>query len=408
MTDEKKGGDASEDFAALLEASEAAAPQRLSAGEMVRGRVIALGATSAFVEVGGKGEAMIDVSEFRDPETGEVALAVGDQIEATVVDAGDTSGTVVLKRTVGRGGHLPGELEQAHAHGIAVEGLVTAERKGGFDVQIGTVRAFCPASQIDRRRGEPSEYVGQRLPFRVTRIDGGGRNVVVSRRVLLEEEAEREAARTWERIEEGAVLKGRVSSVRDFGAFVDLGGVDGLVHVSELARGRVSHPSEVLQPDQVVDVKVIKVERGDGERPARIGLSLRALEPDPWDTVRDRFPVGATVPGTVRKLESFGAFVEIAPGLDGLVHVSKLALDRRVSHARQVVNVGDQVEVTILSVDEKQRRVSLSMVEQARRRRDADEAAARNEEKTALDEMNERQSLGTLGDLLAASKRRKG
>lgn len=215
---ESRMAERDDDFAALLAESEAAARQQLTVGEPVRGRVIALGGGSAFVEIGGKGEAVIDLGEFLDPTTGQPAVAVGDQIEATVVDDGRRSGTVVLKRTVGRGGHVPGELEQALAHGIAVEGLVTAEVKGGFQVQIGAVRAFCPGSQIDRRRGEPAAYVGQRLRFRVTKIEGGGRNVVVSRRLLLDEEAAQQAAETWERLEVGSIVSGRVSSVRDFGA----------------------------------------------------------------------------------------------------------------------------------------------------------------------------------------------
>jgi small subunit ribosomal protein S1 len=406
MTDrnDRDDGNESEDFAALLAAS-AAEAARPNIGDVVRGQVIAVGATSAFVEIGGKGEAVIDVAEFRDPESGEIQLAVGDRIEATIIDDGGSSGSVVLKRTVGRGGHVPGELEQALAHGIAIEGLVTGENKGGFDVQIGSVRAFCPGSQIDRRRGEAASYIGQRLRFRVTKIESGGRNVVVSRRDLLEEEAAQRAAETWKRIEVGAVLRGQVSSVRDFGVFVDLGGVEGLVHVSEIGYGRVSHPSEVLQPGQTVEVKVLGVEPpGPGGR-ARIGLSLRALAPDPWATAANRFPVGSTVPGVVRRLERFGAFVEIAPGIDGLVHVSKLVLDRHVSHPRQVVDVGDRVQVTIVSVDEAQRRIGLSMVERARAERDAQEETARREEKEALGRMNEQRSLGTFADLLSASKR---
>jgi len=396
------------DFAALLAASERAAAQRpqAAAGDVVRGRVIAVGATTAFVEIGGKGEAVIDIAEFRDPQSGAVQLTVGDEIEATIVNDGRTSGTVVLKRTVGRGGHVPGELAQALAHNIAVEGLVTAETKGGFEVQIGAVRAFCPGSQIDRRRAAGAGYVGQRLRFRVTKIDAGGRNIVVSRRILLDEEAAALAAETWERIQVGAVLQGRVSSVRDFGAFVDLGGVEGLVHVSELGHARVAHPSEVLKEGQIVDVKVMKVEPGDAGGRARIALSLRALEPDPWTTAKERFPVGTTVPGIVRKVEQFGAFVEIAPGIDGLVHVSKLALERRVAHARQIVSVGDRVTVTVLAVDPAQRRISLSMVEQARRERDAQGVAARNEEQSALDQMNQPRKLGSFADLLAASKRK--
>jgi small subunit ribosomal protein S1 len=397
--------DRGETFAALLAASETQPSQQLAAGKVVRGRVIAIGTSSAFVEIGGKGEAIIDVAEFRDPQSGEILLAVGDQIEATVVDDGRSSGTVVLKRTLGRGGHVPGELEQALAHGIAVEGVVTGENKGGFDVQIGAVRAFCPGSQIDRRRGESAAYVGQRLRFRVTKIEAGGRNIVVSRRALLEGEAAQQAAETWERIQVGAVLQGRVSSVQEFGAFVDLGEVEGLIHVSELGHARVSHPSEVLTPGQVVEVKVIKVEPGEAGGRARVGLSMRALAPDPWTTARAQFPVGTTVSGIVRRLETFGAFVEIAPGVDGLVHVSKLTLDRRIAHPRQVVSVGDRVEVTVLTVDDAQRRIGLSMVEQAQRQRDAQEATARTEEQTVLGEMNARRSLGTFADLLQASKR---
>lgn len=398
--------EAADDFAAMLAASESKSARRANVvGDTVRGRVIAIGAATAFVEIGGKGEAIIDLAEFRDPHTGEVTLQHGDEIEATIVDDGGGSGSVVLKRMVGRGGHVPGELQQAFAHGIAVDGLVTGENKGGYDVQIGAVRAFCPGSQIDRRRTEGAVYVGQRFPFRITKIDNNGRNIVVSRRAILEEEAAAEAARTWASVQVGAVLKGRVRSVRDFGVFVDLGGVEGLIHVSEIGHARVAHPSEVLSPGQEVEVKVIKVDEGGESGRSRVGLSLRALEPDPWSTVRTRFPVGTVLPGTVRRVEQFGAFVEIAPGVDGLVHVSKLALDRRIAHPRQVVTIGDQVEVTVMSIDETQRRIGLSMVEQAQRQRQSDESSARAEEQQALKTVNEQRSFGTLADLLAASKR---
>jgi small subunit ribosomal protein S1 len=401
-------GAADDDFAALLEASEAAARRRrIAAGETVRGRVVALATTTAFVEIGGKGEAVIDLGEFRDADSGELQLAVGDWVEATVVDDGGGSGSVVLKRTVGRGGHVPGELEQALAHGIAVEGLVTGENKGGFEVQIGAVRAFCPGSQIDRRRSPGVTYVGERFRFRVVKIESGGRNVVVSRRALLEDEAAAEAARTWERIQVGAVLQGRVISLRDFGAFVDLGEVEGLIHVSEIGHGRVSHPSQVLAIEQMVEVKVVKIDSAPERGRARVGLSLRALEPDPWTSAAERFPVGSTVRGVVRRLEPFGAFVELAPGIDGLVHVSKMTLERRISHPRQVVNAGDEVEVSVVSIDAEQRRIGLSMVEQARREQEKSESSARIAEAEALQQVNQRRSLGTLGDLLAASARKR-
>jgi len=401
---------AGDDFAALLAESEASESRQrqIAVGDVVRGRVIAIGQATAFVGIGGKGEATIDLAEFRNPDTGELTLAVGDQIEATVVDDGSGGGSVVLKRTVGRGGHLPAELEQAMAHHIPVEGVVAGENKGGFDVQIGSVRAFCPASQIDRRRGESAQYVGQRLRFRVTKIEGGGRNVVVSRRDVLEEEAAALAVQTWERLHVGAVVQGAVTSVRDFGAFVDLGGVEGLVHVSEIGHGRVGHPSEALKLGQVVEVQVVKIDpiAADAPQGARrqIGLSLKAMTPDPWTTAKERFVPGTTVHGIVRRLEAFGAFVEIAPGLDGLVHVSKLALDRRISHPRQVLTPGQEVDVTVLGVDTEKRRISLSMVEQARQARDSAVSAQRADEAAVVSQTNERQSLGSFAELLAASR----
>jgi small subunit ribosomal protein S1 len=401
-------GSDDEDFAALFAASERAGARerRLAAGDVVRGRVISVGASAAFVAVGGKAEATIDLGEFRDPATGEILLKEGDELEATVVDDGSRSGSIVLKRVAGRGGHVPGELEQAFAHGIAVEGVVTGENKGGYDVQIGSVRAFCPGSQIDRRRTEGAQYVGQRLRFRITKLDAGGRNVVVSRRQLLEDEASAQAAALWSELRVGAVVSGTVTSLRDFGAFVDLGGVDALIHVSELGYARAAHPSEVLQVGQRVDAQVVKVEPDPKGGRGRVGLSLRALAPDPWTTVVDRFPVGSSVQGTVRRLEQFGAFVELVPGVDGLVHVSRLALGQRVSHPRQVVSIGQTVEVTIVEIDPAKRRIGLSMVARAKQAKEAAEVEERRDTEQVLAQSTEARSLGTLGDLLAKSKRK--
>jgi small subunit ribosomal protein S1 len=400
---------AGEDFAALFAESEASGKgrQRFRAGDLARGRVVAIGAQSAFVAIGAKAEAVIDLAEFRDPDTGEVRLAVGDQIEATVTDDGSRSGSIVLKRIFGRGGHVPGELEQALEHGIAVEGVVTGQNKGGFDVQIAGQRAFCPAGQIDVRRSDAAQYVGQRLSFRVTKIESGGRNIVVSRRQLLEEEAAAKASETWQRLELGAVVRGTVTSLREFGAFVDIGGVEGLVHVSELGYARVENPAEVLEIGQAVEAQVVKLEPDPSGGRGRVGLSLRALAADPWQSAVERFPAGTTAKGTVRRLEPFGAFVEIAPGLDGLVHVSRLARDRRVSHPRQVVTIGQAVDVTVVSVDPEKRRMTLSMVESARRARDATELAENRETSDLLARSKEAKSLGTLADLLAESKKPK-
>jgi small subunit ribosomal protein S1 len=400
-----------DDFASLFAASEAESTQQeIVVGDVVRGRVIAVGESNAFVGVGAKGEAVIDLAEFRDPETGAATLAVGDEIEATVVDDGKRSGSIVLKRALGRGGHVPAELEQAFAHGIPVEGLVSAEKKGGFEVQIGPVHAFCPGSQIDVRRGGervPGDvYVGQRFQFRVIKIESQGRNVVVSRRQLLEEEAAARAARTWEQLQEGAVLRGTVTSVRPFGAFVDLGGVEGLIHISEISHGHVRKPEEFVQAGADVEVKVIKIGPEEQGKRRQVGLSLRALQADPWQSVNERFPVGTTLKGRVSRLENFGAFVEISPGVDGLVHVSKMALDRRVSHPRQIVSEGDEVDVTVVAIDTEKRRIGLSMVEQARNERDAAETRERGEQQAALAAANKPRSMGTLGDLLSATKKK--
>ncbi len=395
-----------EDFASLFAASEAKAPKaerRARAGDTVRGRVIAVGAETAFVTIGGKSEAVISLAEFRDPETGEVTIAIGDQLEATITDDGTRSGSIVLKKTFGRGGHVPGELEQALAHGIAVEGVVTGQNKGGFDVQVVGQRAFCPASQMDNRRREGAEYVGQRFRFRVIKIEGNGRNIVVSRRSLLEEETAKLAEATWERLQVGTTVQGTVSSIRDFGAFVDLGGVEGLIHVSELGYSRSQHPSEVLKVGETVEAQVVKIEPDPKTGQKRVGLSLRALATDPWTTIKERFPTGTSVRGTVRKLEAFGAFVELAPGIDGLVHVSRIVADRRISHPRQALNVGDEAEVTVLSIEPEQRRISLSMVEGARREQEATEHADRQEESAALAKANQPRGLGTFGELLRRS-----
>jgi small subunit ribosomal protein S1 len=399
-----------DDFAALFAASEAEQPAqaRVQTGDVVRGRVVAIGPATAFVAIGAKAEAVIDLAEFRDPTTGELGLAIGDQLTATVTDDGSRSGSIVLKHTLGRGGHVPGELEQAHTHGLAVEGLVTGQNKGGFDVQVLGVRAFCPASQIDLRRADPAQYVGQRLRFRVSQLGAGGRNVVVSRRQLLEEEAAAQAATVWERLSVGAVVRGTVTSLRDFGAFVDLGGVEGLIHVTELGYGRPSHPSDVVQVGQEVEAQVVKLERAVEGGRDRISLSLRALAADPWSSAAERFPVGTTVRGTVRRLEPFGAFVELASGLDGLVHVSRMSLERRVGHPKNVVKIGDEVEVTVVALEPEKRRISLSMVEGARRAREDADAAARREERAAIAEKtSEGKSLGTLADLLAASTKKR-
>src|SRR5262245_3735367 len=258
---------------------------------------------------------MVDLAELRDPE-GKLHVAVGDTIEATVVETDGKAGCVVLRVLLGRGQGADGwaELEQAHAAGIPVEGTVAGVNKGGVDVTIAGVRAFCPVSQLDLHHvADPAAFVGQRLQFRITRIEGSGRhlNLVVSRRVLLEEQQRARAAETRARLVPGAVISGTVTSLKDYGAFVDVGGLEGLLHVSELGFGRVGHPKEVLSVGQRVEVQVLKIEKD------KISLSLKSLARDPWLDAAERYRAGQRVRGVVKRTEPFGVFVELEPGIEG-------------------------------------------------------------------------------------------
>jgi len=392
-----------EDFEALLreyELEHTAAADRVGTkvGDRIRGKVVSIGDEQVFVDLGGKSEGIMDVAALRDAD-GNLTVGIGDEVEATVTSFDEESGALLLGSQHGRHLHGLDELEEAFRQQLPVEGRVTSAIKGGVEVQIAGQRAFCPASQIDIRFVEDlSEFVDQHLSFRITKFEGGRRpNLVVSRRVLLEEEQQALAAETRARIEEGAVLKGTVTSIKDYGAFVDLGGVEGMVHISELAYGHVKHPSEILSEGQPVEVQVLRIEQtGNPKRPEKISLSIRALAMDPWRDAAERFPVGAVVKGTVTRLQSFGAFVEIEPGLEGLVHVSELGAGRRVSHPQEVVTSGQGVEATILAVDPEKRRISLSL--------DASKKAAEAPEgKSYADYEKPREGFGTLGDLLRES-----
>ncbi|HYV66690.1 MAG TPA: S1 RNA-binding domain-containing protein [Myxococcales bacterium] len=362
--------DETADFGALFAESEKSAhkPQRLRLGQKVQARVAHVGAEIGYLDLGGKGEAIIDLRELRN-EKGELLVQPGETIDAYVLSLAD--GTPVMTRSVPKGAGRE-VLQQALESKVPVEGTVTAQNKGGLEVDLGGLRAFCPASQIDVRFVEdPAQFVGQKLKFRVMEIRGG--NAILSRRALLEEERAALAAELRKKLEVGAVLDGTVSSVRDFGAFVDLGGLEGLVHVSELSHQRVAHAQDVVKPGQRVRVQVLRIEK-DEKGHDRIALSLRALEQDPWDAARPQLKEGARLSGKVVRLQPFGAFVELFPGVDGLVHVSALS-SRHVQHPREVVKEGEPIWVQVESVDDAQKRVSL--------RRISDEEAQAAPEKKA-------------------------
>ncbi len=364
-------------------------------GQVVKGTVVKLGSDAAFVDIGAKSEAVLDLGPLRDEE-GKPTVHEGDEIEAHVVSVGGKGGAIVLSKALTSGPELRGLLGQAMETGLPVEGLVTAVNKGGLEVSVGGMRAFCPSSQVDLRFVEqPGTFIGKKLRFKVTKIDDGGRNVVLSRRALLEEENAGVAAKVREKLVVGAVLRGTVTSLRDYGAFIDLGaGIEGLLHVSEMSFGHVGHPSQVLTSGQEVEVQVLKIEAaaaasgsdaGAGEAKAegagggsskdkkkrppkeqKISLSLKSLVEDPWAKVAEKFTIGSKVKGKVVRLQPFGAFVELAPGLDGLIHVSQLA-EKRIMHPKDVVKPGQEVEVTVVAIEPDKKRIGLSMLEGAAR-----------------------------------------
>lgn len=349
MSEERETPD-QEDFATLFARAEA--EHALEVGQPVKGRIIQIGPETIFVDVHGKGEALIDRAELQD-ENGVLGVAVGDEIEATVVSTGDE---IRLSHKLLRGAHARQALEVAAQSGVPVEGKVTAVIKGGYEVMVAGLRAFCPFSQMDLRRVEaPEELLRRVLEFRITRFNENGRNIVLSRRQLLEEQAARAAEETRKKIVPGAILPGTVSSLADFGAFVDLGGVQGLVPVSEVSHSRLGRPSDRLAVGQAVTVKVLRVDPEKG----RVSLSLKALEGDPWATVPGALRERQVVMGRVARLNEFGAFVELLPGVDGLVHTTEIPRHRQ--GAIKEAGAGAEIAVMILGIDVAKHRIALTL-----------------------------------------------
>jgi small subunit ribosomal protein S1 len=341
----------SEDFATLFAQHEAR--RALEVGQVVKGRVIQITAEHVFVDVGAKGEAWIDRAELTDAD-GRLTAAVGDEIEAAVVSSGDE---VRLSFKLRQGARAREALEAAAETGLPVEGKVAAVIKGGYEVTIAGLRAFCPFSQMDLRRVDaPEEHVGRVLEFRISRYDERGRNIVVSRRVLLEAQAAKAAVETRKKIVPGAVLPGTVAALADFGAFVDLGGVQGLVPLSEISYSRVGRAADRLRVGESVTVKVLRVDHEKG----RISLSLKALEGDPWAAVAGRLRERQVVRGRAVRVTDFGLFVELMPGVDGLVHVSEIPRHRQAAMRAAVAGETD-VTVMIVSIEGEKHRIALAL-----------------------------------------------
>ena len=360
------------DFGALLaeferEQGRSGAEKAPEVGKKVRGEILSLGETTAFVDLGGKTEGMVHLEELTDEE-GELTVCVGDAVEGLVTATDPETGAVIIRVRPGRfaGSETAlEELRQAHEHGIPVDGVVREVVKGGVRVEVGGIRSFCPISQLDIAYVEDAnEYVGRRLRFRVERFESSGRggrpNIVLSRRALLEEEARARAEEARAKLAVGKVVEGTVTSVTSYGAFVDLGGVEGLLHVSEMRHSRVEDPKELYTQGQRVQVEVIGIEPGKEGKGDRISLSRKSLETDPWEGVAATLPRGSHHRGKVTRVEPYGAFVEVLPGIEGLAHISELGADRPVQHAREVVQAGEELEVEVLSVDPARRRISLA------------------------------------------------
>jgi small subunit ribosomal protein S1 len=349
MTDDDKS------FAELFQETAAAPKERLRPGQKIEATVVRIAKEWIFLDLGAKSEGSVARNEFTDAE-GDLTVQEGDRVQVYFLSEKKNERLFTAKIS---GGAVAGHLEEACQSGIPVEGTVTAETKGGFDVRIsGSVRAFCPFSQMEMRRIENAEeYIGKKFAFRVTKFSEHGKNIVVSRRALLEEERAQQKEALQESLAVGQTVAGVITSIRDFGAFVDIGGIEGLIPVSEIAWGRIEDINERLAVGQEVTVTVLKLDWDQD----RYSFSLKDSLPDPWEEISGMFSEGSVVTGKVVRLTEFGAFVELAPGIDGLVHISKLGAGRRISHPREVVQVGDVLEVKIDSVDPEKKRLSLSM-----------------------------------------------
>jgi small subunit ribosomal protein S1 len=353
--------DSEDDFAALFEASLKA--KRYEKGQTIEGTIVAIGPEVAFIDVGGKGEASIELSELKDPD-GALEVSVGDRIQAVVVS---TAGGLTLSRKLARGAATLRQLEDAFQSGLPVEGRVEREVKGGYEITIARQRAFCPFSQIDLHRSEGAVHDGRVYQFRIVEFKEGGRNLVVSRRALLEEQQRVAADEVRRTIVPGAVLTGRVASVRDFGAFVDLGGgVQGLLHVSEMGWSRVDDVSKELNAGDEIAVKVLRVD----DDKQKISLGTKQLSEDPWSRVPSTYEVGQVLSGRVTRLAEFGAFVEIAPGIEGLAHASTFPAERSRNWSSQVT-VGMTGAFEIQSIDVERKRIGVALLPEGSARAEA-------------------------------------
>jgi small subunit ribosomal protein S1 len=344
-----------ESFEALFEESLAA--KNLRPGTIVTGEVMEIREDSVVVNAGLKSEGIVPISQFRRPD-GKLEVEVGDEVEVALDTVEDGFGETRLSRDKAKRAMVWDRLESAYEDDETVEGKISGKVKGGFTVDIEDIRAFLPGSLVDVRPvRDPAYLEGKDLEFKIIKLDRRRNNIVVSRRAVVEKEFSAEREALLERLEEGAIVKGVVKNLTDYGAFLDLGGIDGLLHITDMAWKRVRHPSEVVEVGDELEVRVLRFDR---ER-NRVSLGLKQLGEDPWTDITRRYPIGTRLFGTVSNITDYGCFVEIEDGVEGLVHVSEMDWTNKNVNPAKVVQPNDEVEVMVLDIDEERRRISLGM-----------------------------------------------
>ncbi len=357
--DANDNGSEEEDFATLFESYQDVIQEDLRMGDQVTGQIISIGRDTVFVDIGRKIDGVVDKAELLD-EKGQISCRESESIELYVVAVSENE-IRLSKALSGIGGlHI---LQDAYANEVPVEGKVTQTCKGGVNVEILHRKAFCPVSQMDLEYVETTaDYVGKTGRFLITQIEDGGKNIVVSRKKLLQRERAQAAREFIENLTVGSVLDGRVKRLVPYGVFVELAaGVEGMVHISELSWSRLKDPAEAVSAGEVITVKIIDIQAGATPAEKKIALSVKQLQSDPWDTADDRFAIGQKVTGKVTKCVTFGAFVEIAPGIEGLVHISEMSYIKRVLKPEDVVSSDQTVSVVIKAIDADKQRISLSL-----------------------------------------------
>jgi small subunit ribosomal protein S1 len=345
---ETAGGGFAELFAQSL--------KTMKEGEVVRGTVLSIDEENIQIDIGFKSEGLVPAWEFMDDD-GTIQVSVGDEVDVLLENSEGEDGRIVLSKEKADRLKIWDEISRAYKADEPVEGTVIARVKGGLAVDIG-VKAFLPGSQVDLRPVRNLEQVvGQKLKFKVIKFNKRRANIVLSRRALLETERKKLRETTLETLAPGQIVDGVIKNLTDYGAFIDLGGIDGLLHVTDMSWGRVAHPGELFQVGDEIKVKVLKFD-SDSER---VSLGLKQIQPDPWIDASMRYPIGKRVEGRVVSLADYGAFIELEPGVEGLIHVSEMSWTKRIKHPSKVVSVGDMVEAVVLDVEERDRKISLGM-----------------------------------------------